>query len=85
MFSPLEMARQLFSAYATGDLGALESILDDRVTAYVTNAEAAVDVVHGRDAYVARLPDLAGVGGSLKLRQVVAVDDERFLAMVEIR
>lgn len=85
MSSPTEVARRLFRAYAVGDRATAASVLDDSVVAYVTNADAGVDVVHGRDAYLARLPDLAGVGGSLDLRQIVAVDAERFLAMVEIR
>ena len=82
---PSEVARRLFGAYAVGDLDGIRVVLGDDLIAYVTNADAGVDVVRGRDAYLARLPDLAGVGGRLDLTQVVAVDPERFLAMVEIR
>jgi ketosteroid isomerase-like protein len=83
--APAEVARRLFSAYAVGDIETLRLILDDDLVAYVTNADAGIDVVSGRAAYLARLPDLAAAGGSLEVMQVVAVDAERFLAMVEIR
>jgi ketosteroid isomerase-like protein len=83
--TPAEVARRLFSAYAAGDIETLRSTLDDDLVAYVTNADAGIDVVNGRTAYLARLPDLAATGGSLDVTQVVAVDAERFLAMVEIR
>jgi ketosteroid isomerase-like protein len=80
-----EVARRLFSAYAVGDIETLRLILDDDLVAYVTNADAGIDVVNGRTAYLERLPDLAAAGGSLDVTQVVAVDAELFLAMVEIR
>jgi ketosteroid isomerase-like protein len=72
--APAEVARRLFSAYAVGDSGALRSILDDDLIAYVTNADADIDVVNGRAAYLERLPDLAATGGSLDVTQVVEVE-----------
>jgi hypothetical protein len=83
--TPAEVARRLFGAYAVGDTETVRSILGDDLVAYVTNADAGVDVVNGRAAYLERLPDLAAAGGSLRVTQIATVDAERFLAMVEIR
>jgi hypothetical protein len=55
------------------------------LVAYVTTAAGGADRVEGRDAYLARLPDLRGSGGSLEVDQVLAVDGGLALAMVEIR
>lgn len=53
--------------------------------AYVTNAQAGVDRVVGREAYMRRVPDLQAAGASLEITQAVAVDIDTVLAMVEIR
>jgi hypothetical protein len=55
------------------------------VVAYVTNAEAGVDRVEGREQFMARLPDLAGAELSTAITQLVAVDDERVLTMIEVK
>jgi ketosteroid isomerase-like protein len=83
--TPAEVARRLFNAYAVGDIETIRLILSDDLVAYVTNADAGIDVVNGRAAYLERLPDLAKAGGNLDVTQVATVDTERFLAMIEIR
>ena len=82
---PAAVARQLFESYAAGDLDGFRSLLAEDLIGYVTNAEAGVDVVEGREAYLARLPDLAATGGILTVTQVLGIDSERALTMVEIR
>jgi ketosteroid isomerase-like protein len=82
---PAEVSRAFFQAYADGDREAAASLLAEDVVAYVTNADAGVDTVNDREAYMARVPDLQEAGGSAEITQVVAVDDERALTMVEIR
>jgi ketosteroid isomerase-like protein len=78
-------ARQLFEAYGAGDLDGFRALLAEDLTAYVTNADAGVDELRGRDEYMSRLPDLHAAGGRLRITQVLPVDDERVLTMVEIR
>ena len=80
-----EVSRAFFQAYADGDRGKAASLLAEDVTAYVTNADAGVDTVEGRDAYMARVPDLQEAGGSAEITQVAGVDAERAMTMVEIR
>jgi ketosteroid isomerase-like protein len=80
-----DLARGFFGAYGRGDREAAAALLADDVVSYVTNADAGVDVVRGRDQYMRRVPDLRSADGSVELTQVVAIDDERVLTMVEIR
>src|SRR5262249_25036118 len=68
-----------------GDRDKAASLLAEDVTAYITNADAGVDTVTSRDAYMARVPDLQEAGGTAVITQVVGVDDERAMTMVEIR
>jgi ketosteroid isomerase-like protein len=79
------LARRLFQAYSEGDLDGFRALLADDLTAYVTNAAAGVDEVHGVDDYMRRVPDLHAAGGELRVTQVLPIDDERVLTMVEIR
>ncbi len=78
-------ARRLFETYGAGNLDGFRDLLADDLTAYVTNAAAGVDELRGRDEYLSRLPDLHAAGGSLRVTQVLPVDDERVMTMVEIR
>jgi ketosteroid isomerase-like protein len=78
-------ARRLFDAYGQGDLDGFRDLLADGLTGYVTNADAGVDELRGRDEYMSRLPDLHAAGGHLRVTQVLPVDAERVLTMVEIR
>lgn len=81
-----DLARGFLGAYGRGDRdAAAAALLADDVVCYVTNADAGVDVVRGRDEYMRRVPDLRSADGSLEITQVVAIDDERVLTMVEIR
>jgi ketosteroid isomerase-like protein len=77
--------RALLAAYGRGDLDAVRDRLAAGLVAYVTTPDGGADRVEGRDAYLARLPDLRAAGGSVAVDQVLAVDDGLVLAMVEIR
>ena len=79
------LVRGFFAAYGTGDLDAVRSALAEDLVAYVTNAEGGADVVHGREPYMRRLPDLPAAGGSLEVTQVLEVDAQDVLVMVELR
>jgi ketosteroid isomerase-like protein len=85
MSDPAEISRDFFQAYADGDRDRAASLLAENVTAYITNAEAGIDTVTGRDDYMARVPDLQEAGGIATVTQVVGVDDERAMTMVEIK
>jgi ketosteroid isomerase-like protein len=61
------------------------SLLAEDLVAYITNADAQVDTVRGRDEYMKRVPDLQAAGGSAEITQVVGIDSERAMTMVEIR
>jgi hypothetical protein len=69
------LARDLFGAYGDGDLE----------SAYITNADAGVDRVEGRDNFMSRLPDPAGAELSTAITQIVTIDEERVMAMLEIK
>jgi ketosteroid isomerase-like protein len=77
--------RALVEAYDRGDLAAVVGALADDLVAYVTTADGAADRVEGRQAYLARLPDLGAAGGSAAVTQVLEVDERHALAMVEVR
>ena len=81
---PTGVSRAFFQAYADGERDGAAALLAEDVVAYVTNAEAGVDTVTGRDDYMARAPDLQEAGGKATITQVVGVDDERAMTMVEI-
>ena len=61
---PAEVSRTFFQAYADGARERAASLLAENVLAYVTNAEGGVDEVAGREAYMARVPDLQEAGGA---------------------
>ncbi|HEX2508035.1 MAG TPA: nuclear transport factor 2 family protein [Miltoncostaeaceae bacterium] len=77
--------RGFLEAYGRGDLGAVRAALAPGLVAHVTTADGGADRVEGRDAYLARLPDLRAAGGSLEVTQVLEVEGGLVLAMVEIR
>ena len=79
------LARRFFRAYGDGDLDAMRSLLAEDAVTHITNAEAAVDRVEGREAFMARLPDLEGAELSTAITQVVPIDDQRVMTMIEVR
>jgi ketosteroid isomerase-like protein len=86
--SPVDLerlARTFFGAYGEGDLETVRSLLAEDAVVYVTNADAGVDRVEGRDRAMARLPDLAGAEWSTGITQVVVVDEERVMTMIEVK
>lgn len=80
-----DVIRSFVEAYAAGDRAGMKSVLSASLEAYVTNAEAGVDRVDGADAYLERLPDLAGADLSLRVTQSVMVAPDQALTMVEVR
>jgi hypothetical protein len=79
------LARDLFESYGGGDLETMRSLLAEDLTAYITNADAGVDRVEGRDNFLSRLPDLAGAELSTAITQIVGIDEERVMTMIEIK
>ena len=79
------LARRFFGAYGDGDLETLRSLLAEDAVTHVTNAEAGVDRVVGREAFMARLPDLEGAELSTAITQVVPIDEQRVMTMIEVR
>jgi ketosteroid isomerase-like protein len=82
---PDEISRELFEAYGDGEIETMRSLLAPDAVSYITNAEAGVDRVEGRDGFMARLPDLEGAELSTAVTQVVAIDEERAMTMIEVR
>ena len=80
-----DLARRFFGAYGERDLATVRSLLADDLVSHITNADAGVDQVEGRDGFMARLPDLTGAELETAITQVVRVDDERVMTMIEIR
>ena len=81
----VQLARTLFGAYAEGDLQTLRSLLAEDMVSSITNAEAGVDRVTGRDGFMARLPDTSDAQLSTAVTQVLAVDDARVMTMIEVK
>jgi ketosteroid isomerase-like protein len=79
------LARELFEAYGAGDLDTMRSLLAEDVTAHITNADAGVDRVEGRESFMLRLPDLEGAELSRGITQIVAIDEERVITMIEVK
>jgi ketosteroid isomerase-like protein len=79
------LARTFFGAYGDGDLETVRSLLAEDTVVHVTNAEGGVDLVEGRDAAMARLPDLTGAEWSTEITQVAVVDEQRVMTMIEVR
>jgi hypothetical protein len=80
-----DLARTFVESYADGDLETARSLMAEDAVSYVTNAEAGVDRLDGRDDFVARLPDLTGADLRVGITQIVVIDDERVMTMIEIR
>jgi ketosteroid isomerase-like protein len=79
------LARGFFGAYGDGDLATMRALLADDAITHIANAEARVDRVEGREAFMARLPDLTGARLATDVTQVVAIDEERVMTMIEVR
>jgi ketosteroid isomerase-like protein len=79
------LAHRFFRAYGDGDLDAMRSLLAEDAVTHITNAEAAVDRVEGREGFMSRLPDLEGAELSTAITQVVPIDDQRVMTMIEVR
>ena len=80
-----ELARKLFGAYGDGDLATMRSLMADDMIGWVTNAEGGVDRTEGRDAYMARLPDLSEAELQTRITQALGIDEERVMTMIAIR
>ncbi len=74
-----------FDAFCDGDLATYEAHLSPDLVGRVTNAGGGVDVLHGRDAYMARIPDLDSAEWKVEVTQVAAVGDDLALTAVRVR
>jgi len=63
----------------------MRSLLAPDAVSFITNAEAGVDRVEGRNGFMARLPDLEGAELSTSITQVVGIDEERAMTMIEVK
>ena len=82
-----EVTRRFLAAFSAADFDAMRELLAPDLTAYVTNAEGGVDVVEGRDPYLARVEamDLPAASFSVELTQPpVEIGEGQVLAMVEV-
>ena len=82
---PADLAQSFFEAYGEGEAETMCSLLAPDAVSFITNAEAGVDRVDGRDGFMARLPDLEGAELSTAITQVVAIDEERAMTMIEVK
>jgi ketosteroid isomerase-like protein len=83
-----EIAERFIDAFSAADIEAMRELLDDGLTAYVTNSDGGMDEVTGRDPYLERIEamDLPSARFSVELTQEpVTVGDDQVLLMVEIR
>jgi ketosteroid isomerase-like protein len=82
---PARLSREFFEAYGEGETETMRSLLAPDAVSFITNAEAGVDRVDGRDGFMARLPEVEGAELSTSITQVVAIDGERAMTMVEVK
>jgi ketosteroid isomerase-like protein len=75
----------MIGAFGAGDIDAMRPLLARNMVGYVTNADGGADRVDGRDAYLARLPDVTGATYTTTVTQIVEVALTQVLAMVEIK
>jgi hypothetical protein len=54
-----QLANDFFGAYGSGDLETMRGLMTEDMIGWITNAAGGVDRTDGRDAYMARLPDLS--------------------------
>jgi ketosteroid isomerase-like protein len=74
-------------AFSAGDFDAMRDLLAEDARALITNADGEMDVIEGRDEYLARIEamDLPAARFKVDLTQApVEVDSDRALVMVEI-
>lgn len=83
--SPAEISRAFFEAYGEGDTETVRSLLAPDAVSFITNADAGTDRVEGRDGFMSRLPDLEGAELSTSITQVVGIDEQRAMAMIEVK
>ena len=81
---PEDVFVAMIEAFDAGDTDRMGALLADDVVAYVTNAEGSADRVDGRDAYLARMPDVRGAEYTVTVTQSVAVAAGQVLAMVDV-
>lgn len=62
----------------------MTSLLAPDLVATVTNGAGGADEVVGAEAYLARMPDLAGAELSLRITQALQVRNDEALVMVEV-
>ena len=69
--SGAEIAERLIAAFSAADVEAMRELLDDGLTAYVTNSDGGMDEVNGRDPYLDRIEamDLPSARFSVELTQ----------------
>ncbi len=84
---PTAVAVRFLAAFSAADFAAMRALLDEDLTAYITNAEGGMDVVRGRDEYLGRVEamDLPGARFSVEPTQSpVPVGSDAALVMVEV-
>ena len=82
---PARLSREFFEAYGEGETETMRSLLAPDAISFITNAEAGVDRIDGRDGFMARLPDLEGAELRTAITQVVAIDEQRAMTMIEVK
>lgn len=84
---PTVVVSRFLEAFSAADFGAMGTVLDDDLVAYITDGDGEVDRLQGRDAYLGRIEamDLRSAQFSVTPTQApVSVAPDQVLVMVEI-
>lgn len=72
-------------SFSSGNTEQIASFLSEKMTGYVTNAEAKANKTVGREAFMATIPcDIETVKPEVKITQILSVKRNLILVMVEV-
>ncbi len=82
-----DVVRAFVEAFDRADEAAMNDLLAENLTSYITNADGGVNRLDGRDAFMASVNamDIGSVNPDLTITQIAPVGPGQVMAMVEIK
>lgn len=81
-----DLVLEFVKAFEIQDFAKICSIFDDHIVMYITNAQAGVDKVEGREQLINRFQEVDYAQSHLKLTvtQIVTIDPDKVMVMVRV-
>ena len=74
------------SSFSNADYDQMNELLAENVVSYITNAEASVNKLQGRSAFMGSIPcDVTNVKPQVRITQLLTVKHNQVLVMVEVK